>query len=179
MKYVFIKILSFLLFQANSRPYDKPEFYKIKDRILKKHGKTIGYDYQHFNQQECYSCNGTGLHYHYDDEDYGDYEDCWHCGGTGIYNTEKWIGLKKIQFGEYVFHIPIGRVEGKPDSLPHSNIIEGVISHSQKKYTKLANVVLFLVYKRRFIIPKSLIVYNIKWFLKRVLGVFDRNELPF
>lgn len=150
----FKKILSWLLFQANSQPrvIDKTEFYKIKERLLIKYSKIVAYEYQHFEEQECYRCAGTGEFW----TDYHNREECWCCGGTGIYQTEKWIGLKKYQFGNHFFHVPTGRIEGsKPDPIPTQNIIEGIIRHEKRKYSRSANYLLFAFYEPKYLL-KSL-----------------------
>src|SRR5687767_8378355 len=52
-------ILSHLLHHAN-RETKMDEFYRIKDKILTKYGKVIGYDVQFIEGKKCKSCGGFG-----------------------------------------------------------------------------------------------------------------------
>jgi hypothetical protein len=104
----------------------------------------------------------------------------------GIYNTEKWIGLKKNKFNEFIFHIPVGKIEGALDFRPTINIIEGIVAHLPRKYSRLANFVLFLIYKR-IIIWEYLKSYLLSREIRnkaeivsrRIKELFYFSELPF
>lgn len=140
------KILGWLLFHANSKPF--PGFYEIKSEILKKHGKFCSYEFQHFDAKECYSCNGSGRYYDYEEE--YQYDTCHKCGGTGVYLPEKWVCLAKYQIGIYFFHIPKGSCVGEIDIPATIKIIQGKIFHAPKKHDVLANFLIFFFWKHEF-----------------------------
>jgi len=149
MKKLKIIILSWLVHHAN-RESKNDYFYRIKNRLLTKYGRFIGYDVQFIEGKKCNSCGGTGEHYRYGR--YGqvyDYDDCYHCFG-GWYKQPHWNILSRIQFGKYVFHQPKERVYKKPDQLSLS-IIEGYIDHNRSKHGKFALFVLFLIYEKNYL----------------------------
>ena len=144
-------ILPFILHHAN-RSCKMPEFYAIKDRLLK-HAEGIRYDVQHIEGKKCYSCRGTGNHLWYDNYGFQDSEPCWHCH-NGWYKRPTWILLVRKKFGKYIFHKPIDRqyVEENPYKLPIGmkvEIIEGYIDHQYSRYAYLAVLTLFLLYDRK------------------------------
>lgn len=137
-----VKIIAWLLFQANSQAWYG--FYPLKEKLLKRYGILVGYEYQHFDAIECYNCNGTGMHYSWEEQMY---EDCWSCD-NGIYKPETWIGLAKYRLGEYSFHVPTGKIVGEMKPRPNSEIvIEGKIRHKKQKYANDANLLLKLIYR--------------------------------
>jgi len=136
-----VDFIAWLVFQANSNPWTG--FYPLKDKLLKQYGKTIGYEYQHFDALKCNRCY-KGVWTSYDGMHS---ERCWCCKGTGIYKPEIWVGLAKYQLGRYEFHLPVGKSE-KPDPKPHpSFVIEGKIRHEVQKYCNEANLLLSILYK--------------------------------
>jgi hypothetical protein len=145
MKIIKLKILSWLLQQANTYPMQN--LYEIKNIILSKHGKFIDYQLQKFPEKECYRCEGSGKFYVYET---AEYVDCLCCGATGIYKPEKWVLLKVIQFGKYQFHSPERSGFGKwGDSEPVSlNIIYRRIIHKTAKWYIEANLILHFLYKK-------------------------------
>lgn len=98
------------------------EFYRLKERLLRKHGTLRGHDIQEITK-ECWGWRRW-------DYDAGEYEylpcgpDCRRCGGTGIFD-QRWVRLERWQWGKYVFHIPSGDTRIKPDSVQ----IRGRIEH--------------------------------------------------
>lgn len=58
-------------------------FYKLKHKILSKHGKVDGYDLQ-IVKRKCNACNGTGIY------DKADNIECNRCN-SGIYSTSQYI----------------------------------------------------------------------------------------
>jgi hypothetical protein len=105
-------ILSWLLHHAN-RHTKSESFYKIKDEILTRYGKQVGYDIQHIPGKTCNSCGGRGQHPKYSNTPpykIYDWADCYHCWG-GWYKFPKWICLARIEFGTYIFHKPLKREE--------------------------------------------------------------------
>lgn len=146
---IVIKILSWLLHHAN-RKYHNPEFYSIKNRLLKKYGQHICYDIQFIEGKKCYSCGGTGVYVYYSDYTGKPYDQdvCWHCH-NGWYKRPVWNILARVQFGKYVFHQPFERSYTKPDnSIP---VIEGFIDHEESKYSDFAATVLFLVFEKGYL----------------------------
>jgi len=147
-------ILSILLHHAN-RETRADEFYKIKDRVLSRYGKVIGYDVQFIEGKICHSCNGTGLYKKYSWFTGKVYEiescnRCWH----GWYKPNTWVLLQRIQFGRYTFHKPVQRETRFKDN-PFTNnagwnvksvLITGYIQHNRSKYGKDALVILYLIF---------------------------------
>lgn len=132
MKNIIGYFLGFLLHYANRDiPFTrKDEFYKIKNRILKRYGNLLGIDIQHI-RKDCYSCDSTGIFR----SEWKQPERCWSCGGTGVYQ-EFWTRLEKYKVGKWYFHNPIERIysyyplfEGESNPL-----IEGFIHHKTPKY---------------------------------------------
>jgi len=138
--------LAKLLHYANRRPpiTRKQEFYAIKEKILAKYGRKIGYDVQHI-RKDCYSCDETGMFRC----DWKEPESCWKCGGTGVYE-EFWTLLEKYQLVKYTFHRPISKVYENPGYQTFGKI-EGYISHDTPGYYLHAECAfwLFLIYDRK------------------------------
>jgi hypothetical protein len=151
-------ILSWLLHQAN-RFSSSPGFYHIKDLILTKYGKQVGYDIQKIDGKKCWSCDGTGLHARYSNtppyKPY-DYDDCWHCIG-GWYKLPKWICLARIKFGKYTFHKPLKREECVKNPFTEEEmgwkvtdqpVIKGYIEHTATWFGRYATLILYCLYDR-------------------------------
>ncbi len=146
---IFFKPLSWLLHHAN-RQGKNENFYKIKNRILKKYGKHICYDIQFIPGKKCWTCGGTGVYEYFDiftgkvyDRDF-----CRHCS-DGWYKRPVWNILAKVRFGKYEFHQPWKRVYEKPDNgiVP----FEGYIDHNRSKYGEFALFVLFLCFEKGYL----------------------------
>lgn len=156
-------ILPYLLHTANRNIKDHridfmSAFYLVKDKILSKYGRMIGYDVQHIAGKKCNSCGGKGQHpkYGYNGKIY-DWADCYHCWG-GWYKFPIWVALSRIKFGRYVFHKPLKREEriGNPftkESLgwevSDSPIIKGYIDHNRHWLGDYAIYILFVLYDRK------------------------------
>lgn len=168
-------ILSFLLHAANRNIKDEQKevmdaFYLIKDSILKKYGKVLGYDIQHIRGKRCNSCGGTGRHAKY--SHFGkiyDYADCYHCWG-GWYKLPLWICLHRIKFGKFIFHKPLKKHEcvGNPFReknmgfvVTESPVIEGYIEHKNHWFGEYAMLILFALYN--WAIFKPLFDRKIYW----------------
>jgi hypothetical protein len=146
-------ILSWLLHHANRR-YSSPEFYAIKNMLLKKYGKHICYDIQFIEGKKCYSCDGTGIYIgtKWSEITWGKVvtfqETCYKCY-NGWYKRPVWNILARIEFGRYIFHQPYERSYTKPDnSIP---VIEGYIDHKNSKYSDFAATILFLIYEKGYL----------------------------
>lgn len=156
-------IISWLLHHAN-RKHKSPEFYVIKNRILKKYGKHRCYDVQFIEGKKCYSCNGSGLFWVYYR---GEYDTCWHCH-NGWYKRPVWNVLSRVEFGKYSFHQPFARSYTKPEN--SIGIIEGYIEHNKSNYSDFAGFVLFQIYdfkgywKRLY---QSVTGFRLMWWLPR------------
>ncbi len=141
-------ILSWLLHHANRLGHDD-YFYSIKNRILSKYGKLIGYNIQFIEGKKCYSCGGTGTYTYYDRwGEACDWDVCWNCY-KGWYKRPTWNILMLMRFGKYTFHQPYARIYEKP--FPEKPIIEGYIEHEKSKYSKFALTALFLLYEKNYI----------------------------
>lgn len=182
MKTLLIKILGWLIYQANSLGKDE-RFYKIKNLILDKYGRFVKYDIQFIEGKRCYLCGGMG----YQCIPYVGVEDCYHCYGTGWYKLPVWNVLAVIQLDKYSFHKPYQKAYSKPEN--SIEIINGYIEHPPAKYSHFAKNVLFFVYekgylKRFFIengngwraywwLPKNWL-YNAMHLIK-----YGKNAIPF
>lgn len=150
-------LLPFILHHAN-RQTKSPDFYKIKDAILKKYGKLVDYDIQHIPGKKCWTCDGTGEHVKYSwNPPYKayDWDYCWHCNGTGYYKLPQWICLSRIQFGKYTFHRPLKREYMVKNPFVHevlgfelspSKIIEGYIEHEESRFSHICLLLLYRIY---------------------------------
>jgi hypothetical protein len=147
-------ILSWLLHHAN-RETKMEEFYRIKDRILTRYGKVIGYDVQFIEGKICHSCNGTGVYkkYSWYTGKVYEIESCNRCW-RGWYKPNTWILLQRIRLGRYIFHKPLQR-ETKFKKNPFkevdgwqvsNEVISGYIDHNRTKHGKDALVILYLLY---------------------------------
>lgn len=168
-----IKILSWLLHHANRAGKDE-KFYKMKNRLLAKYGRVIGYDVQFIEGSKCWSCNGTGT-YKFKKFDFlsGNYyaEHCYSCH-NGWYKRPTWNILSRIQFGKYEFHQPFQRVYEKPEMSNH--FIEGYIDHKKSNYTNFAKTVLFLLFEKGYLKRWYAMTGN-GW---RCLWYWPRNWVP-
>src|ERR1051325_814469 len=89
-------IRAFLLHLANSNPpFDRREFYALKERLLRRHGTPDGYDTQDIVKR----CWGP-------DQDGCLGKKCWRCGGTGIYDR-RITSLQRFVWCGFRFHVPV------------------------------------------------------------------------
>jgi len=79
----------------------RDSFYPIKNRILKEHGRFIGWDTQRITRQ-CWSCDGTGR-WHYWYHHGGEWR--YKCRGTGVYRYD-YILLGRWMLWGAIFHKP-------------------------------------------------------------------------
>jgi hypothetical protein len=147
-------VLSWLLHHANRFGKDN-EFYAVKDRILTKHGKHVGYDVQHIEGKKCFTCHGTGKYDKWDQYGIYDPDWCWHCAGNGFYKDPQWICLSRINFGGYIFHKPLKRERCIKNPftkigwmVSDRSIITGYIKHEPSFFAVYCLMVLFLIYNR-------------------------------
>lgn len=171
-------ILSFLLHHANRLGKDT-HFYEIKSKLLKKYGKSIGYDLQQIPGKLCYSCKGTGKEF--DDTD--DEEGCSCCGGSGYYKDPFYVVLTKYQLGKYQFHQPGPRIfHAKPSaellSGASGNLTSYILHKPATAYAPVCKMLLLLLFKRRvfayriapiFFTPYPDFVYSKMWHPKNLL----------
>ena len=152
MKFLKIKVLSELLFRANSETKAK-EFYAIKNDLLSRFGKPIGRDLQQIPGKICFHCNGTGNCQRWDccsdwreDAD----RDCQRCWGDGWYKLPQNNVLLKVQFGKYVFHQPTERLaDEEVGKYIYDSEIKTYIEHQPKKYGLLSLKILYWIYDRK------------------------------
>lgn len=184
-------ILSYLLHCANRSIKDfmfgdyLNEFYYIKDKMLKRYGRAVGYDIQHIRGKKCNSCGGTGQHpkYSFTTGKIYDYEDCYRCW-NGWYKMPIWVCLERVKFGRYLFHQPLKREEhiGNPFTknilgweVSTNPVIEGYIEHQKHRFGFYALVILFLIHKPT--IAKEIIGRKMYWkkvtLRHQVKNVFD------
>ena len=143
------KILSWLLHRAN-RQTKSAEFYKIKNRILRRYATFIGYDVQFIEGKKCFACDGTGNYVYYVDDDFEEEEyitECKRCH-KGWYKRPTWNILSRFKFGGYIFHQPFERAYKAPEiSQP---FIKGYIEHIPARYGAFALQILFLLYRKGY-----------------------------
>lgn len=117
------RFLCWLLRLANAAPphCHRDEFYQLKDRILRRHGRLVGHDWQEITR-ECYGCDGAGQVY----GSPGLVLRCVRCDGTGVYDRF-WVKLERWELAGRVFHRPAGRTWKRPEE-PVS--IVGYVRHA-------------------------------------------------
>jgi hypothetical protein len=191
---MFVQPLSWLVHAANADPIKPFWFYKIKNRVLKRYGKRIGWDQQHIVKR-CWSCK-DGVFSGYDNgwrwvsvpE-----QKCFKCNGTSVYD-EFWVLLEVWTLGNFEFHRPVDRVRSGPvfrypDSMvgPIRNKIEGRIKHRRHPHGERAFWVLAWVFTPRWAAGYKFetmklkclsIKYRISSWIKRYFYRFD-PDLPF
>lgn len=151
-----MKVLAWLLHHANRFSKDQA-FYKVKDRILSKHGKQVGYDIQSLPGKKCFSCHGTGRHARWDQYGIYDPQCCWRCAGNGWFKDPQWVCLSRIEFKGYVFHKPLKREYSVKNPFSGENmgwlvsdrpVIDGYIRHEHTWFAVYALMVIYLIYDR-------------------------------
>lgn len=159
------RLIAWLLWQANGHPGAatyKSAFYAIKDRILTRYGKQIGYDVQEI-EKLCWLCDGKGGEYRYGgyyDERDAEYpprtwEDCSFCRGIGVFDRF-WVKLEKHQLGPYRFHRPTDRTREVNIAqkwiagMSSKNLIRGYVTHKDRpeELAIEAHLWLMLLYDR-------------------------------
>lgn len=156
MKY----LLAFLLHHANRAVHEiqcKDEFYKIKNKLLKKYGKHVNYDIQHIPGKKCYTCGGSGIYtgyYMMSGEKWTDTcNRCW----RGWYQLPKWICLSRMKMGLYFFHQPLKREECARNPFTQDElgwqvsnrpVIEGYIEHKVTWLGRPSVLLLLFLYDR-------------------------------
>ena len=147
-------LLSNLLHYAN-RTVQSENFYRIKNQILIRHGKIVGYDVQFIDGKKCYTCGGTGIYVGYNYSGYQFSDACRRCLG-GWYRLPVWNVLAKLRFGKFTFHQPKKRCYSEMEvseyltenqGLAHS-VFDGYIDHRRPPYGDWAVLILFLLYRR-------------------------------
>lgn len=175
---------AFLLHHANRSIKDfcwgqfTGDFYKVKDAILKKHGKAVGYDVQHIKGKKCRSCGGTGFHARYSNrppyKPY-DWDGCYHCGANGWYKDPQWICLERIAFDGYIFHRPLKREYGVKNPFTTEElgwqvsvnpVIDGYIEHNPTWFGKYA-IALIMFGTPDFKLICKRILKEWKWYWQR------------
>lgn len=155
------EILGALLQSANSHPpvLAKGDFYRLKDRILRRYGELVRHDLQHI-KKPCWGCNGTGT-FTGCDNGWSWVEcpptPCLRCGATGVY-SEFWTVLEVWRLGGRHFHRPLFRTHNEQDPrLVHfasgllfddGRRIEGYIEHKPHRHAAEAAYILALLFDR-------------------------------
>lgn len=158
----FLFPLAFLLHHAN-RAEKSNTYYRIKSRILARHGQVSGEDIQKIEGKPCYYC-----HYHEEGE-------CHHCDGTGWYKSPFYSLLQRVSFSGYVFHQPVRKIYNLSEGAALAAqkkvpVIEGYITHTPTRLSNLSLQILYLVYE-----PK----YFYQWYLWKETGRGYWPEQPF
>jgi hypothetical protein len=128
-------VLGFLVHYANTDPLDKENFYRIKDKILRRFGTPVGNDLQLLEGVRCNRCvNGRYWHWIYDSHCYG-WEQCWQCSGTSWFKPRRYVLLKKYRLGRWYFHRPVSSFEDYKFKFVvpfffRNKYIDGYIDHS-------------------------------------------------
>ena len=177
------KLLSILLHHAN-RETKSPNFYAIKNRLVKKYGELIGYDVQHIPGKTCNSCGGRGQHprYGYNGKIY-DWADCYHCN-WGWYKLPEWNILERYRFEKYIFHQPLKRVYSKEAiDVPIGCKIDGYIEHRSSKWGLDCLILLYIIFdfKRWWKEYQFKYTYHYQWntpwrFINNVLHIIQRGK---
>jgi hypothetical protein len=132
----FQELVSLLLQHANSDPPNpRYQFYRMKDRILRRHGSLQNdVDWQDVSKV-CWSCDGTG----------GLYEPggCHKCLGSGVY-MPIYVPLARWKLAGRVFHIP-GQSRG---TRPPKIAIKGYIQHQESPWAFWAAIALAVIFDR-------------------------------
>lgn len=109
-----------LLWLANQQPLprDPERFYRLKARLLERHGHRTGTAWQEI-VKSCWSCHGTG----------GLYEPggCWKCGGTGEF-SRVYHRLERWRCGDRDFLVPVETVTEPPPRVD----IRGRVEHPDR-----------------------------------------------
>lgn len=175
----------------------KPDFYRIKKKVLTHNGIEEGTDLQYIPGKKCWSChNGVFIHFS------GTQDDCYKCGGTGWYILPKLVQLKRYRYKKHLYHIPVGSNYTSKPKAP-SNAIDGYINHQPPKHPQLHVVLFMLRYAPGFIIAFAAqklwafisfrwryrktfflkYLQRIKWFKKQTLRKIHNqpvsDDLPF
>lgn len=155
-------LLSYLadqLHHANAGS-NAPQFYAIKDRVLRRWGTLVGHDLQLFSGRACWTCRSrdeaTGAwlpHMHklhgWTPEDH----DCRSCGSCGWYRWPAYVVLERWVFGGYVFHRPLARPQPYRDGpleVANRLVIHGRIPKlGHGKLTDRAEMLLYLLFDPR------------------------------
>lgn len=144
-----------------------PEFYAVKDRVLRRWGVLVGHDLQLFAGSPCWDCDSR-------DAETGDWQarmlkiegwspedhDCERCGCTGWYRLPRYVVLERWVFGGHVFHRPLARPQeyaGGPLDVPARMVIHGRIPKDQfggydHRYGRdeLSTLALMLLFNTRY-----------------------------
>lgn len=111
------KLIARLLHYANAEPpLNRTEFYALKERLLRKHGRFCGHELQEI-KKECWGDRWWVGQYDHDDGHNPPIPcgpKCTRCGGTGIYDI-RWVRLERWEWCGYVFHRPTGDTRIPPE----------------------------------------------------------------
>lgn len=136
--------LAVVLKHANAQPPfandARADFYRLKEAILRTHGKIVGEDVQHI-RKVCWGCGGSGW---IEEHSYSmPSDDCDKCRGTGVY-SERWIVLERWEMAGLIFHRPVGSTEKRTAT------IEGLITHRRTRLSFAAQRVLAMVLRPQY-----------------------------
>lgn len=177
-------ITAFLLHHANRSVKDFcwGDFYRVKDTILRKHGKPDGYDIQHIEGKKCYKCGGTGRYDRWDSYGIYDPDSCWGCAGTGWYKDPRWNCLQRYRFGRYIFHRPLKREygienpwtkEGMGFEVSDRPVMQGYVEHKSTWIGRYAlALIMFGTPDFKLIVKR--ILKEWRWYWERQIGRVTR-----
>lgn len=145
--------LSTLLHHAN-RTIRTERFYAIKNKLLARFGKIVGYDIQFIAGKECFTCDGTGIYHGYYPSGGRWSDTCNRCWG-GWYKAPTWNILAKVRFGKFTFHQPKERCYSEDAVREYlatnrcnaHSVFDGYIEHRGTKFGPYAVVILFWIFK--------------------------------
>jgi hypothetical protein len=166
---MFTWLLSTILHHAN-RSTKSDRFYAIKNRILDRFGRIVGYDIQHIPGKKCFTCGGRGIYVGYYWESGDEWQDtCNRCWGNGWYKDPQWNILELKSFGKFRFHKPIERFRSlkklnaycDDKGIDQARPIDGYIDHRYSRYGNWAVLILHIVYERRF--PPIDVGFGLGW----------------
>lgn len=111
------RCLGHLLWLANQQPLPQdPEwFYRMKARVLERHGVRTGTVWQEITRP-CWDCNGTGRR-----------GECWKCGGSGVF-ARTYHRLQQWTLGGRQFLVPVESTPVRPP-IVH---IRGRVEHTEQ-----------------------------------------------
>jgi hypothetical protein len=131
--------------------YDSAQWhiYRLKDRILKRHGVPDGTDLQIITLT-CNCCHGRG---HFGPPWNRDF--CRKCVGSGVFARD-YITLSRFRIGAHVFHVPNRdsrfrvpdeqhETHWRPTGEGHVSVIHGRVSHPNTQHHAWRWVALFLL----------------------------------
>lgn len=147
-------LLGEVLHVANATPpvLAKSDFYRMKDRLLRRFGTPDGFDVQHI-VKECHACYGQktiteeirncGVVVSVE-------RNCRRCNGTGVYE-QFWTHLLRYTIGQRQFHLPERKFYEDPHLELQRPMITGYVTHRRYPFyfSNEAFLLLALLFDRK------------------------------